>query len=313
MDKIDLVCLCDSYDLKAMFGAGFAARHPWINLLAPAEVVDPARIRHAFAFAPGPDAFAPYPNLAMVHGAGAGVDALLAHPGLGPNLPLRRVVNREQARMMAGFAAWYVVGWHRRMWDYPRLQAERNWEVVNLATPSDFPVGILGYGNMGATVARALRAMGFPVTAFAGTARTEDGITVVTGSDGLMTVAAGSRAVINLLPLTEATRGILDAGFFAAMRDDAILIQLGRGEHLVEPDLIAALDEGRPAMAALDVMVTEPLPRNHPFWSHPKIMVTPHVACESDPGRIADWIAEGIRQFERGETPDGMVDRTRGY
>lgn len=313
MDKIDLVCLCDNYDLKGMFGAGFAARHPLINLIAPDEVTDPTRIRHAFAFAPGPDAFAPYPNLAMVHGAGAGVDALLAHPGLSADMPLRRVVNAEQARMMAGFAAWYVVGWHRRMWDYAQLQSERNWKVVNLSTPSDFPVGILGYGNMGATVARALKAMGFPVTAFAGTAHTDDGVAVLTGPDGLRAIAAQSRAVINLLPLTEATRGILDADFFAAMREDAILIQLGRGEHLVEPDLMAALDRGRPAMAALDVMVTEPLPRDHPFWTHPKIMLTPHVACESDPDRISDWVAEGIRQFERGETPEGLVDREKGY
>jgi len=311
-EAVDLLCLCDQYDLREMFGSGFAA-YPWIRLLKPEEVADPAAIRHVMAFRPGRDAFAPYRNLGIVHGAGAGVDGLLAHPGLPPGISVTRVVNPEQARMMAGFAVWYIVGWHRQMWGYAAQQRAGEWRVINLATPADFPVGILGYGSMGRTLAAALGSLGFPVTALAGTPRQDGGVRVLSGPEGLAEIAGTSRAVVNMLPLTASTRGILSAGLFARMRDDAILIQLGRGGHLVEADLVAALDAGRPAMAAVDVTSVEPAPPDHLFWRHPRIMLTPHVASESDPGDIARWIAEGIRRFERGEAPPGLVDRAKGY
>jgi glyoxylate/hydroxypyruvate reductase A len=313
MDRIDLVCLCEQYDLKELFGSGFTTGYPWINLVYPEEVTDPAAIRYALAFRPGLCAFDPYPNLKLVSGGGAGVDALLEHPGLRPEISISRMVNPEQACMMAEFAVWYIAGWHRRMWGYAPQQAAGTWRTINLATPSDFPVGLLGFGNMGKTLADALCALGFPVTAYAGSPRDGGEVQVVSGPDGLAQVASTSLAIINLLPLTEQTRGILCAGFFAQMRDDAILIQLGRGGHLVEEDLLAALDNNRPAMAALDVTATEPLPAGHPFWSHGKVMLTPHVASESDPADAARVIAEGILRFERGEAPEGLVDRQKGY
>ena len=120
-------------------------------------------------------------------------------------------------------------------------------------------------------------------------------------------------ALINVLPLTPDTSGILNATAFAKMRDDAILIQIARGAHLVEPDLIAALNAGRPAMAALDVMKTEPLPADSPLWSHPRILLTPHVASSASLPGVARSVAEGIKAQQRGETPDGLVDRRRGY
>jgi glyoxylate/hydroxypyruvate reductase A len=313
MKSTDLVCLCEQYDLKELFGAGFVSEHPWINLLRPDEVTDPGAIRHAMAFRPGPEAFDPYPNLALVHCGGAGVDGLLSHPGLRPEIGITRMINPEQARMMASFAVWYIIGWHRRMWDYAAQQAAREWRVINLATPSEFPVGILGYGSMGKALASSLGSLGFPVTAYAGSARRDGAVEVLSGPQGIARIAGTSRAVVNLLPLTAETTGILSAGFFAAMRDDAILIQLGRGAHLVEADLCAALDAGRPAMAAVDVVSSEPLPPGHPFWRHEKIMLTPHAASESEPGAVARWIAGGIRQFEQGEAPQGLVDRQRGY
>jgi len=313
MERVDLVCLCQQYDLKQMYGAGFAAGYPWIRMLFPDEVADPASIRYALAFRPTEDAFDPYPNLKMVQGGGAGVDALLAHPGLRPGIALRRIINPEQARMMAAFALYYITGWQRRMWDYADQQKAQVWRTVNLTTPSEFPVGLLGFGNMARPLAEALTALGYPVTAYASGPRDGGAVRVVTGPEGLMRIACESHAVVNLLPLTDATRGILNARFFAAMREDAMLIQLGRGGHLVEPDLIAALDRGRPAMAALDVMAAEPLPPADPLWRHPKVMLTPHVASESDADSAARFIAEGILAFERGETPEGIVDRARGY
>ena len=132
-----------------------------------------------------------------------------------------------------------------------------------------------------------------------------------------MTASCGSpqnpARLVNLLPLTPETEGLLSAEVFAEMRDDAILIQLGRGGHMVEEDLLSALDLGRPAMAALDVFANEPLPEDHPFWHHERVMITPHVASDAAPEVLARWVGDGIRQFEQDGTTKGLVDRRRGY
>lgn len=313
-DPLDVVCLCASYDLKEWYGPAFAAEAPWIRLLDPDEVTDPASIRHAFAFAPAADAFAPFPRLALVSSAGAGVDGLLANPSLPAGAAVRRVVLAEQGQMMAGFALWHIIDWQRQMQGYIRQQEQALWAPLDRTSPLRFPVGVLGYGNMGRHLARALVLLGFPVTVLASRPRPgEAGERVVSGREGLHEIAASARAVVNLLPLTDATRGILDREVFARMRADSILINLGRGGHLVESDLLDALEAGRPGFAALDVFAEEPLPPEHPFWRHPKVRVTPHVAADADPVSLARYVAEGIAAFERGERPAGLVDRQAGY
>jgi len=313
VQQIDLVCLCQLYDLKDMYREAFAKTHPWINLLRPAEVKDPTRIRHAFAFSPGRQDFDPYPNLALVSSMGAGVDALLQHPGLRKDIVVSRLIDPEQGQMMAGFALYYIVGWHREMWRYQDFQAKGIWQPINRSAPSALPVGILGFGNMARSLAAALRQLGYPVTAYASRPGNKDGIDVLAGRDGLLRLAAASRALVNLLPLTPQTEGLLSAEVFAEMPENALLLQLGRGGHLVEEDLLDGLAEGRPAMAALDVFATEPLPPDHPFWTHDRVMITPHVASDAAEEVMANWVAEGIRAFESGQKPKGFVDRARGY
>jgi len=313
VEKINVVCLCDLYNLKEFFGKHFATDHPWIHLLLPEEVSNPGSIQHALAFSPGSNAFEPYPNLRLVSCAGAGVDALLGNPSLKAGVDVSRVILAEQAQMIAGFAIWYIHGWQRRMWEYTSLQSAKDWHPINRTPPSTFPVGILGCGKTGGVLARTLQALGYPVTAYGNTAREEQGLTVLSGSQGLIELARKSCAIVNLLPLTEDTHSLLAAEFFANMRDDAILIHLGRGAHLVEDDLIRALDQGRPAIAALDVFMEEPLPTEHSFWEHEKIILTPHVAGDADYRAITQFIADGICQFEKGNSPEGLVDRDRGY
>lgn len=308
----DIVCLCTHYDLKALYGEGFA-RHPSLRLRAPEEVDDPGKIEIAIAFNPPPDAFERFAGLKLLHSVGAGVDGLLKHPGLRPEMTVVRMVNPEQARMMAGFAVWHVVSWHRRLWEYPGQQARRHWEVLDVSAPSTFPVAVLGWGNMGRACGEALAGLGYPVTAWAGAARKEAGIPILAGSDGLAEVLAEARVVVNVLPLTAATAGVLDARCFEMMRPDTLLVQLGRGGHLVEADLVAALDAGCPAMAALDVMETEPLPSESPLWAHPKIRVTPHCASESSAEAVADAVAANVARWQIGEPMTGVVDRGRGY
>ncbi|MCK0102746.1 NAD(P)-dependent oxidoreductase [Pseudohalocynthiibacter sp. F2068] len=313
MEALELVCLCDDYDLKDIFGSAFEEHHPWIHLVNPDEVSVPSAIRHAFAFNPGPNAFLPYPNLRLISSAGAGIDALVRHLGVAPDVAISRVKLEEQAEMIAAFAMWHIIGWQRKLLDYPAQQKRKEWKPINRTTPSNFPVGILGYGHMGATLGRRLYDLNYPVTAYASKARNDDGINIVSGTEGLLQIANNSRAVVNLLPLTDATTGILSSEFFSVMRDDAMVINLGRGGHLVEADLVSALEKGHPASAALDTFATEPLPEEHPFWSCDKILITPHVAGDAEQTSVAQFVARGIAQFENGKQPDGIVDRNRGY
>lgn len=310
---IEVVALCQQYDLVEWYADHMARHTPWLELKHPRDIAHRDRVRHALTFNPGAEDFTPYTQLEMVTSPGAGVDALLRHPGLAPRIAICRTSSPEQAQMIAGFALWHIVGWQRDMPHYTRANAARRWAPENLVPPSAFPVGILGFGAIGSRLARALKDLAFPVSAFAGRARVEHGIEIHAGPDALAEIARTCRAVVNLLPLTARTHGLLDAHFFAQMREDAILINLGRGGHLVEPDLIAALRDGRPGHAALDVFQTEPLPEDSPLWTDPKITVTPHVAGEADQAGVARLIAENIRAYEAGETPPGLVSRDKGY
>lgn len=311
--RTDLVFLSEGFDLKSIYAEAFARHAPWLTLLNPDEVPEPGAIRFAMAYDPAPDAFQRFANLDLLCAWGAGVDGLLLHPGLPAGLMIKRMTDPAQAQMMAAFAGYYVTGWQRRMFDYPAQQAAGLWREINATLPQEFPVGVLGYGKMGAAIGRGLAAMGFPVTALASRARDEDGVAILSGPQGLKTVISESAALINVLPLTPETTGLLNAETFALMREDAILIQLGRGEQLSEPDLLKALDAGRPALAALDVTATEPLPAGSPLWTHPKIMLTPHAASTASPGGVAMSVAEGIAARLRGAVPEGIVDRLRGY
>ena len=313
MKKTDVVCLCELYDLKSWFKPHFERDNPWINLVLPDEVAEPRKIEHAIAFSPGPEAFDPYPGLKLVSCAGAGVDALLGNPGLGSGTAVSRIVIPEQAQMIAAFALWFIVGWQRRMWEYFPLQKSGEWKPINRTPPSAFPVGILGHGSIGSSLAKTLTQLGYPVHAYGSRPRTQDGVEVVSGRRDLFALAAKVRALVNVLPLTPDTEGLLSAPLFSRMREDAILVQLGRGAHLVDGDLIEALDNGRPGMAALDVFASEPLVPDHPFWTHDKVMITPHVAGDADFRAIARFVADGIRAFDSGRDPAGLVDRNRGY
>ncbi|MBX2869115.1 MAG: hypothetical protein KTR18_10590, partial [Acidiferrobacterales bacterium] len=239
--------------------------------------------------------------------------ALLDNKSLKPDIEVSRVVIPEQAQMIASFAMWYIQGWQRKMWEYPSLQAEKNWRAINRTPPSAFPVGILGCGKIGGKLAQILIDLGYPVKAYGSRSRQEGDLTVLSGHLGLEEIAKSSNAIVNILPLTEKTNGILSADFFANMRDDSILIHLGRGDHLVDNDLTQALVQGRPAKAALDVFMQEPLPLEHPFWENGNIMLTPHVAGDADFRSIAQFVADGISQYEKGKQPAGLVDRNLGY
>jgi len=315
-DVIEGVYLCSALDLPDLFGAAVEAA-PGLKLYRPEDVPDPSRVRFALVWRPAPDAFEAYPNIALVQVIAAGVDGVLRNPSLPERAVVTRVHDDEQAAIMAGFAAWHVVWHHRRMGNYLAAQEAGTWDRTTIKTlrpPSQVTVGVLGYGLMGQAIATTVASMGFAVHAATRTGGDSgDGITRVAGPDAVQQVAARSDILINVLPLTEATRDILNADLFARMPEGAVLIQLGRGQHLVEDDLLAALDSGRIGGASLDVFHTEPLPGDHPFWTHPKVIVTPHEASVTSPTAVSDTLVRSVQEIERGQRPTAAVDKTTGY
>lgn len=315
-EVIEGVYLCSSFDLSDFYGAALEA-YPDIRVYRPEEVPDPARIRFALVWRPAPDAFDAYPNIELVQANAAGVDGVLGNPGLPRNVTVTRVHDEEQAAIMAGFAAWHVVWHHRQMGHYIDAQRRSAWDrqtIKTLRPPSQVTVGLLGYGLMGRAIARTVASMGFPVLAASRTGGdAAKGVTRISGDDAVQRVAARSDILINIMPLTPDTRDILNAALFDRMLHGAALIQLGRGRHLVEGDLLAALDTGRIGGASLDVFRQEPLPRDHPFWTHPRIVLTPHEASVTSPSAVADDLARSVRAIQAGQRPALAVDRTSGY
>ena len=316
---VEGVYLSTALDLEKIFAEAFTPHGEAIRLRPPGEIEDPAAIRFALCWHPAADAFRPYPNLKLAASIAAGVDNIVNCPSLPEGAVVTRVRDEHQADMMAGFAVWHVIWHHRNMRFHIDHQTRGEWVRRNLAgfvPPRECTVGVLGFGLMGQAIARAVAAAGFPVVAAIRNPRAHSPIAVVdleTGPDAVMRTAARSRILINVLPLTPETRDILDQKLFAAMPKGAALIQLGRGEHLVDADLDAALDSGHLAGASLDVFRQEPLPENHRWWRDPRITITPHQASDCSSDMVAEQVSRAALDIVAGRMPSTAVDRSLGY
>lgn len=315
-DIIEGVYLCTDLDLPDLFGATLQTESN-LRLYRPEDVPDPSRIRFALVWNPAPDAFNAYPHIELIQVIAAGVDGVLRNPSLPEGVIITRVHDDEQAAIMAGFAAWHVVWHHRQMGNYLAAEKTVTWSrniIKTLRPPSQVTVGILGYGLMGRTIAKTVASMGFSVLVASRTGgRSDTGVTRVSGDDAVQNVAAQSDILINVLPLTDATRDILNANLFAQMPKGAALIQLGRGDHLVEDDLLYALDAGQIGGASIDVFRHEPLPRTHPFWLHPNVVVTPHEASVTSPTAVTDALIRSVTELKAGLFPSATVNKATGY
>lgn len=271
-------------------------------------------VQFAIAWHPPANAFDHYPNLKAVCSIGAGADSVLACPSLRDEIDVVRVIDPAQARMMSGFVLWNVIWHQRRFATYLAQQRDRIWLRPSQRDAKDVPVGILGYGEMGSRVADDLRRLGFPVSVWSRSEKpTPSEISGFHGPAGLVAMLPETEVLVNLLPLTPETQGILNSSLFDKMRHGGYLIHVGRGEHMIENDVLLALDSGRLSGAALDVFPSEPLAPKHPFWSHPKIIVTPHDACDVSMDAIKDTIAATAQALQAGKRPPHTVDRARGY
>src|SRR5579863_4632919 len=303
-----------SLDLRGYLGSEFA------RIAGHIEIVDHRRnqpdedIRLAVAWHPPDDAFKYYPNLQAVCSIGAGVDNIMRCPSLRPGIEVVRVVDPAQAQMMSGFVAWHVIGHQRRFGAYLDQQRDGIWQRLAQRAAQSVPVAILGYGEIGQKVAADLALLGFPVMAWSRTAKPPSpSVRGFHGPSGLAAMLGKTEVLVNLLPLTDETRGILSSGLFDRMRRGGYLIQVGRGEHLVERDLLVALESGQLAGAALDVFAAEPLASDHLFWRHPKIVVTPHDACEVRVEAVAATLIATADAIRAGRRPTFAIDRDRGY
>mgnify|MGYP005819565087 FL=1 len=262
----------------------------------------------ALAWKPPEDAFANLPALRAVGSLGAGVDHLVDRPDLPDDILLTRLAGPRLAADLAAYLVAMTVDW------WKRLDEQRHCREWRPLEPRPTPrIGLLGTGTMGRAAAQAFRTLGLEVSGWNRSGTACDSMATSSGDDGLARLAGRSDALINVLPLTAATTGLLDRALFERMPSDSLLVNVGRGDHLVEADLLAALDDQRPGRAVLDVFAEEPLAADHPFRDHPRIVVTPHIAGRTDPAEAARLALGQYRSIRRGEAPAGRVDRTRGY
>jgi glyoxylate/hydroxypyruvate reductase len=286
-------------------------------LLLPASDFDPREVHYAAVWKPKPGELAGFPNLRVIFNLGAGVDALMADRSL-PGVPLVRVAVSDLTDRMAEYVVLHVLMHHRQEPYLRESQRVKRWAPKFQHAASAVSVGIMGLGTLGANAADILRRLGFRVTGWSRSAKNVEGVTCFHGADGFDTFLRQTEILVCLLPLTEDTRHILNRDVFARLSRSGplgapVLINAGRGGLQNEADILACLADGTLGAASLDVFETEPLPAASPFWSHEKVVLTPHNAADTDPDEISKYVARQIAQFEAGGALENVVDRGRGY
>jgi glyoxylate/hydroxypyruvate reductase A len=279
----------------------------------PDEIEDKAAYDYAIVWRPPVGELKTFPNLKAILSLGAGVDGILVDTELPEHLPIVRLVDRCLTEGMSEYVLYWTIHYHRKMDVYANWTRAGTWKQLRQIDTRDRKVGFLGLGELGADAAKKVAALGFDVAGWSRSEKHIDGITSYFGDDGLIPFLNRTEILIVLLPLTDSTRGIINAKTLAALPEDACVINCARGAHVVDEDLLAALDSGHIRSATLDVFHVEPLPSDHPYWSHPKVVVTPHMASLTVPSSAADWMEENIKLIEAGEAPLNTVDLKRGY
>ncbi|VFR94539.1 D-3-phosphoglycerate dehydrogenase [plant metagenome] len=302
----------EGYDTERWVGE-FAKALPGIQVTAWQPGDAPRGADAAIVWQPPAEFFRTEPGLRGVFNLGAGVDALLASGTLPASATLVRLEDAGMSVQMAEYALYAILRAARDFDVYDAAQRDGRWHKTPPIRRAQWPVGVLGLGVVGRRVAQALAAFDFPVAGWSRSGGEVPGVEVHAGIDALPGFLARTRVLVNVLPLTDETRDILNRDTLGRLLPGSHLINVGRGQHLVEEDLLHALENGPLAGATLDVFRTEPLPEGHPFWAHPKIHVTPHVAARTLRAETIAQIAEKIRVFAAGGTPSGVVARDRGY
>ncbi len=293
--------------------AEIRSRLPDLEIRVWPEVGAVEDIEFALVWRPPPGLLASLTGLRAIFSLGAGVDHLFSDPDLPRTVPITRVIDVNLTARMTEYVLFHVLRYHRQHEGYAAAQAAGRWEERRQPSSADRRVGILGLGVLGGAAAAALAGLGFDVAGWSRTRKNLPGVTCFHGPEGRRPLVRRSEYLINLLPLTPALEGVLNADLFAALPRGAVVINAGRGSHLVEGDLLDALASGRLSAATLDVFRTEPLPADHPFWNHRAVTVTPHIASVADPRTVVARVVENIGRSRHGADLLDIVDPAVGY
>jgi glyoxylate/hydroxypyruvate reductase A len=286
-------------------------------VLLPGTSFDPAEVHYAAVWKPKPGDLAGFPNLRVIFNLGAGVDALMADRSL-PSVPLVRVAVADLTDRMAEYVVLHVLMHHRQEPYLRQSQRAKRWQPKFQWAANAVSVGIMGLGTLGANAADILRRLGFRVSGWSRSAKEIEGVTCFHGADGLDAFLRQTDILVCLLPLTADTRHVLNRPVFEKLSRRGplgapVLINAGRGGLQNEADILACLGDGTLGAVSLDVFAQEPLPADSPFWDHPRVVLTPHNAADTDPDEISKYVARQIERFEAGGALENVVDRTRGY
>jgi glyoxylate/hydroxypyruvate reductase len=290
----------------------FAAQVPDLEIRIWPDAGEPAGVEYLAFMQPDFDALPAFPNLKAMFSRSAGVEAFVDHPKM-PKVPLGKMEPPGGDPMMTEYVVMHVLRFHRDMPGYQMAQTNREWRRTRIVRPEERRVGFLGYGMMAKAPALVLQSLGFPVSAWVRSARNSAEIPIFHGRDQLEPFLNQTDIAVCLLPLTRETEGIFCARTFAMMPRGAMLINVGRGKHVVYDDLIRALDSGQLSYAALDALWPEPLPSDSPLWLHPKITVMPHVARRPTVAQLVTEIAANIRSLQGGGGLLQQIDIAMGY
>lgn len=288
------------------------AADPSIEVVTPETIKDPADATMAITWKAPKGSYANYPNLKVIGSMGAGVDHLFEDPSLPKDVILTRVVDEKLASDMQEFVSALCLNHIRNLKTYAKLQQEGTWKPTDYKRAKDVTVGILGFGTLGQAVGNMLQAIGFTVSGWSHTKKDVESIKTY-AQDELDAFLAKAEILVCLLPLTEETQGILNTALFYKLPKGAYLINVARGGHLVDEDLIDALNTGQLSGAALDVFHTEPLPQEHPFWNREDISITPHIASMSNAASVSAQVAANYRRMQNGEELKNTVSQEKGY
>jgi glyoxylate/hydroxypyruvate reductase A len=290
----------------------FKERVPGLPIRFWPDVGEVRDIEYLAFMHPDFDALPGFPNLKAMFSRAAGVEDIATHPKL-PKVPLGKLEPPGGDPMMTEYVVMHVLRFHRDMPGYQAAQAKKEWRRVPIVRPEQRRVGFLGFGMMAKAPALVLQSLGFKVSAWVRSPRQVTEVPLFHGRDQLEPFLRQTDIAVCLLPLTAETEGIFCASTFAMMPRGAMLVNVGRGKHVVDKDLIAALDSGQLSYAALDALWPEPLPSESPLWRHPKVTVMPHVARRPTVAQLVTEVAANIRSLKAGGRLLQEVDITRGY
>ncbi|UUX48196.1 glyoxylate/hydroxypyruvate reductase A [Nisaea acidiphila] len=286
---------------------------PDLDFRAWPEVGNPEDVEFVLGWKMPPGSLKQFPNLKCVCSLGQGVDHIFADPELPEGVQIMRLVDPWMSQAMSEWVLLHVLRYHRQAPEYEELRRTKTWKSLPAPDTASRKVGILGLGALGADAASKIAALGFDTAGWSRSEKIIEGVTSYHGADQLIPFMQRTEILCCLLPLTPETEGVINAETLAAMPAGSFVINSGRGGHVVEEDLLAALDSGHIAYAALDVFRTEPLPEESPFWEHPKVDLWPHVSAQTNPLSGAQQVADAITKVFRGEAPNNLVDPKTQY